>query len=1079
MTRALCVLLCLSMAFMTCQGKNSSGEDPCDFIIVGAGTTSLSLAGKLAEVPHWKICVFERGPEEYGMSEWYTGSYKFTTPHDPFWLTQPALGTNIGSSSKPYNKIKDARHIYIPRFRGRGGTSRVYGAIARRASPAVLNLWPDGWKHDQFSKYYKQIEDHYCHYDSVEATGISPEDCEEWHGKGGAMQLNSQIEEAFRKFPREMKYLCEDETKPWKGYAADYNGPKEDRISCSVFQQYKLRIENKHPTEAARRNRTSKTGRGSSYTGYYQYTENKPYMYTSSTVTKILFENGKAVGVAYLDVNTNSVRTRLAKKEVIVGAGSFDTPHLLQVSGVGPRDLLKKIGVDEVADNQHVGQHLWDHISVPYVLKLRSDSDSFCCMTNETDVPTVNIDGTIHKTEDLDRINGPFSWIIHYRSNIERTPQEMSDIQLYVMGNSKLFDEVGPLCTSDTPHSGQNEYSYQGEFLQEENTNDDSPNEGTIRIIDQWPEYRGSINATTPNIFDKPRLEYGWNYTLNGEPSPEFQKVSQLVRDQVRLLRDMFFGENVRPSLGELVLDEVTPGLNLKTDEELDAWMRGMLVSALHPVGTCKMPECVDEFLQVRGVSNLRVCDASAFATQIDGNPSATLFAMAEKLAEMLKFQHLKYINVAVRNELSISVHEDIPMIPSTAIKEMIQSTTKCIDTTVSVKWQPTGKGSSAIIINVSLICSERFNERDIADQVAEKTLSLIADGCGVQDYPPFDRAEATLPSDRPTPKHRASPYVFIVWCQSFKNVSPDKLWENAGKWNGDNGRQPGSTNRFKLNCQPEATSILKYVNDTARELIYVEPELPLPVTNYISTKKVVTRESGSSSVFFRTGSMISDSDESWYDVASYLLEDVYQSSGRRLSRQYPPLSNQVGWWTELSDGLLYYETTGIRTNEQVASFDLDGTIIKTKSGNTFPEDENDWIFTSSNVKSIIQLNNKDHINNVIMSNQNGIGTGSQDKEEWMDKIEKITAELGVPMYVLAATEKNKYRKPNVGMWDYYSCTLNQFKTIDKDKSIYVGDAAGRPDDFSDSDKKFAENIGIAFKNNDEYFEPGNGHSEL
>ncbi|NQZ76144.1 MAG: HAD-IIIA family hydrolase, partial [Ekhidna sp.] len=96
--------------------------------------------------------------------------------------------------------------------------------------------------------------------------------------------------------------------------------------------------------------------------------------------------------------------------------------------------------------------------------------------------------------------------------------------------------------------------------------------------------------------------------------------------------------------------------------------------------------------------------------------------------------------------------------------------------------------------------------------------------------------------------------------------------------------------------------------------------------------------------------------------------------------------------------------------------------------------------------------------------NQKGISTGSQDKVQWMRKIEKITKKLGVPMFVLAATKENAYRKPETGMWDYFSCKLNQFKTIDKSESVYVGDAAGRDEDYSDSDRKFADNVGIAFQ---------------
>lgn len=1052
-----------------CDDDNDEYLDPdhvCDFILIGAGTTTLTLAGKLAEVPHWKVCVLERGPMEESMEGWYTNGYKFTTPHDPFWLTQPALATmNRSSSGYLSNKNKDGRLIYIPRFRGRGGTSRVYGAIARRASPEVLGLWPEGWKHEDITPYYKRTEDHYCFYDSENVTGISPEECEKWHGKGGPMQLNTQLEEAFQNFPRKMKYLCEDESMPWHGFAHDYNGPKEDRISCSVFQQFKLRTDKYYnPTVEARINRAASTARGSSYTGYYQHNNNKPILYHSSPVTKILFEGNKAVGVRYLYVPTGRTHVLRARKEVIVGAGSFDTPHILQVSGVGPKDLLDTIGVKVVADNAHVGQHLWDHISVPYVLKLSAESDDLCCKTEGSDVPKITVDGTEYKTSDLSSINGPFSWILHLRSNLtDRVPADMSDIQIYVMGNSKLFDETGALCTADQPEYNHDEDEY-------EDLGDD--NEGTIRVIDQWPEYRGSINATTPNVFDKPELEYGWTYSVDGEKTPEFKKVSTLVRDQVRMLRNMFFGSDVHPDLKKLVVDEVAPGRHVQTDEDLDTWMRGMLVSALHPVGTCKMPECADEFLQVRGTANLRVCDASAFATQIDGNPSATLFAMGEKLSDMLKFQYLKYVNVAVRKDLNTPLGEDT-VTDSTfdSATQLILSTTKCIKASVEVEHLSIGKDTSALIVKWSLLCGEDSNEREIADNVAMTTLGLAPmDGCSLREYPLFNRPEGTLPAREPTQKHAVSSYVFIVYCMYFPEATPEQLWSDVGNWKGD--IVPGSKNCFKLNCDPEMCSVLKYFNDENRELIYTEPDLQNPAIDYISTKKVISRFDGKSASLMRTGSMISNPGADWYaDIAGDLLENVYSSYGRRASHKYPPLSAQGGWWTESTDGLLYYEMKGVYSGEKIAAFDLDGTIISTKSGETYPVDENDWVFKSPTVKAKIQDNHKQGIKNVIMSNQNGIGLGYQDKGQWMAKVEQITAELDVPMYVIAATGSNQYRKPDTGMWDFFACTLNQFKIIKKATSVYVGDAAGRPHDHSGDDRLFAKNVGVKFFTPEMYFD--------
>ena len=1007
---------------------------------------------------------------------WYTNGYKFTSPHDPLWLTKPTLETLVKKGNYYVNSNKDGRLIYIPRFRGRGGTSRVYGAIVRRASPDVLDLWPNGWKHKDMTDYYKKSEDHYCYYDFENVTGISKEECIKWHGRGGPMQVNSQIEEAFQNFPRTMKYICEDNEKPWNGYKHDYNGPESDRKSCSVFQQYKLRTDEHYfPTSKARKDRASKTARGSSFNGYYQHNNVKPYLIVSAPVTQIQFDgDGKAVGVSYWDKTTGEVKVANTRKEVILGAGSFDTPHLLQVSGVGSRKHLEKIGVKVVAENDHVGENLWDHISVPYVLELSKKSLELCC-TNETDpIPRVNIDGVMHKTKNLESINGPFSWILHYRSNITRVPEKMSDIQLYVMGNSKLFDETGALCTSDPP-----EYNDQGEDPGE--LPDKDTIQGTIRIIDQWPEYRGSVKSVTSHIFDKPEIEYGWSYTIDGNPTKEFEKISKLFRQQVKLLREMFFGKNVRDDLKRLVVSEVAPGQDVDTDEKLDAWMRGMLVSALHPVGTCKMPECVDEFLRVKGVSNLRICDASAFATQIDGNPAATLFAMGEKLADMLKFEYsVKYIKLAIRKELStVKTHDAHVLYPNEDVIVSKLQEQKCFDVSLTSQLISTGKDTSAVIFKCSVSCNPEVNEREIADMLVKETLgdSSKTDYCNPDNYPKFYRQEIKPLERESGPKHKEEPFVFVVWCQGYPGVHPDSLWAKAGKWRSKDGKVPGSEISFKLNCQERIRSILQYANDKNRELIYKEPDLALPLNGYVSTKKVVARGINSSA-FFRTSSMIAKPGIDWYNkIAGYLLETVYASSGRRFARQYPPLDSQPGWWTEISGGLLIYETKQSFSSNSVAAFDLDGTIIKTRSGNKYPVNESDWMFLSLQVEKKIKKNKKDGINNVIMSNQRGIGLGYQNKTQWMNKIENITSQLGVPMFVLAATDKNSYRKPDIGMWKYYKCTLNQFKDIDMNTAVYVGNAAGRPGDHNNSDKKFAENIGIAFYTPEQYFEAK--HTEL
>lgn len=145
-------------------------------------------------------------------------------------------------------------------------------------------------------------------------------------------------------------------------------------------------------------------------------------------------------------------------------------------------------------------------------------------------------------------------------------------------------------------------------------------------------------------------------------------------------------------------------------------------------------------------------------------------------------------------------------------------------------------------------------------------------------------------------------------------------------------------------------------------------------------------------------------------------------------------------------------------SNKPVFGFDLDHTVIKTKSGKTFPVDHNDWGWLYDTVVKTIRGLAKDY-NIVIVTNQSQL----KNVDLWKQKVEKIINELKIQAMVLVALDKNKYRKPLTGLWDYVI-------KGDTSKSYYCGDAAGRVDDFSDSDLKWAMNIGINFVTPEQLF---------
>ena len=169
-------------------------------------------------------------------------------------------------------------------------------------------------------------------------------------------------------------------------------------------------------------------------------------------------------------------------------------------------------------------------------------------------------------------------------------------------------------------------------------------------------------------------------------------------------------------------------------------------------------------------------------------------------------------------------------------------------------------------------------------------------------------------------------------------------------------------------------------------------------------------------------------------------------------------------------DSIYYYynETMQIDSNDKLAMFDLDGTIITTKSGNPVAKHINDWKFLHSNVITKMKDINKSH-KIIIITNQNGISKNLLTITDFTKKINNIFNKLEItPLLILVSTCKDYYRKPNVGMFKFIKNNIYQSISFNKKQSFYCGDAAGRTyetgeHDFSDSDMLFAKNNNIDF----------------
>ena len=187
--------------------------------------------------------------------------------------------------------------------------------------------------------------------------------------------------------------------------------------------------------------------------------------------------------------------------------------------------------------------------------------------------------------------------------------------------------------------------------------------------------------------------------------------------------------------------------------------------------------------------------------------------------------------------------------------------------------------------------------------------------------------------------------------------------------------------------------------------------------------------------------------------------------------------STERGWKT-IND-VLAYQPPGIAGNTRIIGFDIDDTIITTKSGKTFATSAADWQFWDATVPAKLQEFHGLGYKIVFFSNQGGISKGQTTAAIFKRKLRDVLAAVkGVPIQVYASTTSGKYRKPATGMWGMFTKGGNGGVEVDLTKSMYVGDAAGRAKnwqpnkkkDFSDSDRKFALNLGIAFKTPEEFF---------
>ncbi|XP_017964810.1 uncharacterized protein F21D5.5 [Drosophila navojoa] len=192
-------------------------------------------------------------------------------------------------------------------------------------------------------------------------------------------------------------------------------------------------------------------------------------------------------------------------------------------------------------------------------------------------------------------------------------------------------------------------------------------------------------------------------------------------------------------------------------------------------------------------------------------------------------------------------------------------------------------------------------------------------------------------------------------------------------------------------------------------------------------------------------------------------------------------IANKEEKWDSVANGkMLIYNSAGLTPSSKIAAYDMDGTIIKTKSGNVFPKNTDDWQIIYPEVPQKLQSLHKDGYKICFFTNQGGIARGKVNLDDFKIKVKNIVKKLGVPVQVFIAIGDGYYRKPLPGMWKHLLSEMNESVAIKLDRCFFVGDAAGRPEtgkgatkqrkDHSLADRLFATNVGVCFYTPESHF---------